>query len=122
MASTPTAKMMNRPVKMANSWVPKPASTKMFWVKANTSAPRTVPTMVPSPPKRFVPPMTTAAMTMSSVPSPVSGETLPVNASCPTPANAAITATMANPAIFTWSVLIPVYSAAFISPPVAFTR
>ena len=44
--------------------------TRPYWMTAMTSAPATVPRMVPEPPKRLAPPMTTAAIESSSSGSP----------------------------------------------------
>src|SRR3546814_9097095 len=44
-----------------------PVMTKPFWRTAGMNRPKTVPKMVPIPPKSDVPPMTTAAMTFRFV-------------------------------------------------------
>ena len=44
--------------------------TRPYWITAMMSAPMTVPMMVPEPPKRDAPPMTTAAMESRSSGSP----------------------------------------------------
>lgn len=44
--------------------------TKPYWMTAITSAPATVPKMVPEPPNRLAPPITTAATLSSSKGSP----------------------------------------------------
>ncbi len=41
--------------------------TKPFWSTAGMNRPMTVPAIVPRPPKRLVPPMTTPAMTFNAV-------------------------------------------------------
>jgi hypothetical protein len=44
-----------------------PMITKPFWSTAGMNRPMTVPAIVPRPPKRLVPPMTTPAMTFNAV-------------------------------------------------------
>ena len=43
-------------------------NTRPYWMTAMTRAPATVPRMVPDPPKRLAPPMTTAAMVFGMLP------------------------------------------------------
>src|SRR5690606_24213482 len=68
MRSVPTAMTMKMPTKRKPSWVGQPS-----WVTPETTvctriAPSRVPTTLPRPPMIEVPPMTTAAMTCSSLP------------------------------------------------------
>ena len=45
-----------------NGWTP--TITKPFWSTAGMKTPKTVPRIVPMPPNRLVPPMTTAAIAL----------------------------------------------------------
>src|SRR5690606_1442079 len=63
-----------------------PISVKPLAITPVISAPMTVPTIVPRPPNRFVPPSTTAAITVSSKPSAELAEPEPSRAAVRMPA------------------------------------
>ena len=64
--SSQTAPMTTRPVITDFHWSGTPATDRPMRRVLMRKAPMTVPTMLPSPPDRDVPPMTAAAMASSS--------------------------------------------------------
>ena len=86
-----------------------------------TSKALKLPVIVPSPPKRAVPPITTAAMTVSSAPAPAVGLTKPRWANCRAPANAAATAVKTKQVTLMRLTGMPDRRAAELALPVART-
>ena len=69
--SKSTATMMKTPTKVPCQNGLMPRSVRLLRMISISAAPTTAPNAVPEPPIRFAPPMTTAAITISSIPLPM---------------------------------------------------
>ena len=68
--SNSTATMMNVPTNVPCQNVLMPSRMRLLRMTSIRAAPTTAPKAVPAPPVRFAPPITAAAMTVSSMPWP----------------------------------------------------
>ena len=84
--------MMKAPTKVPCQNGLMPSSVRLLRIISMRTAPTTAPNAVPLPPARLVPPITTAAMTMSSMPRPMPVVMVPSQPTWRTPAIPAISA------------------------------
>ena len=90
MRSKSTATMMKVPTKVPCQNGLMPSSVRLLRMISISAAPTTAPNAVPEPPIRLAPPMTTAAMTISSMPVPMPVVMVPSQPTCRMPAIPAI--------------------------------
>ena len=84
--------MMKVPTKVPCQNGLMPSSVRLLRMISISAAPTTAPNAVPEPPIRLAPPMTTAAMTISSMPVPMPVVMVPSQPTCRMPAIPAISA------------------------------